>query len=203
MNFADYKQKILTCTDAISHIEKIATCLICCNRLAPLYAEFTRREDWGDETHLSQCRTESLDYLRSKRRALSISHSALEPFIPHTENFGSLLGSFAVNCGVAHLHLIEQFTEENSAPLQGALAMCYETVDFCVQSELDPHCTRSVPLPEIDAHAMMRLEVDWQFKTLGRIQGNSDLVGFVTTESHNPTLAQFLLDTATQGPAAG
>jgi hypothetical protein len=119
----------------------------------------------------------------------------LYPLIPSTEEFGKLHGSIAVNAGVAHLDLIRQVSSDDSDSIIDALLMCYETVAFCVQQELDPKCARSVPLREIDTHAMMKREVEWQITTLHRVRGCSDFVHFATHGFDYADLALFMLAT--------
>lgn len=195
MSFTDYRQRIATSSNELSSLEKIAVCLCCCNRLAPAYAEFVRCEGWGNDSPFFQSRRESLEYLDGQRKSLSINNSVLEPLIPHTEDFGAVLGSLAVNSGVAHCHLISLFTHNAAAELSGALLMCYESTFCCVQYEIDPKCTRSIPLPEIDLHPMMAKEIAWQFDVLQQVRNTKNLSRFAMTESFDTELNQFLAET--------
>ena len=194
MNFADYKQQIATASNELSLPEKIATCLSCCRRLAPAYTELVRCEGWGDDSPFSQSRRESLEYLDGQRQSLSINNSVLEPLIPHTDDFGTVLGSLALNSGIAHCYLISLFAHNTPAEPNGALLMCYESTFCCVQHQIDAHCSRSIPLPEIDVHPMMIKEIGWQFDVLQRVRDNANLSRFAMTESFDVELEQFLAE---------
>ena len=203
MSFADYKEQIATETTRLSRVEKTAICLVCCKRLSPLYTEFVRQEQWGDASPFAQCRDEAIGFLRGECNSLSVTTATLDPLVPDTEDFGSLHGSLALNAGIAHLDLIAQVTSDDSAPVIDALLMCYETIDFCVQHELDPQCCRSVALKEIDAHAMMKRELAWQTGSLRRVTGCSDLVQFATRDFDDSRLASFMLETISLTPGSG
>ena len=194
MSFAEYTQEIEAGILPLTRNEKVAVCLVCCTRLSPLYQAFVQHEQWGDERPFAQCRKEADDFLRGKIQLLSVTTSMLDPLIPNTEDYGSLHGSFALNAGCAHLDLVRQSVSDGSDRVIDALLMCYETIDFCVQRELDPHYTRSVALSEIGAHEMMVREIGLQRQCLRCVRGHADLASFAMHDCDDPILDRFMLD---------
>jgi hypothetical protein len=71
-------------------------------------------------------------------------------------------GSFALNAGLAHEHLLEQMQSNDSVPAFYALLSCYDTIDFYVQELLDPDCKGGVPEADIENHGMLANEIQWQ-----------------------------------------
>ena len=195
MNFATYKIRIASEIEPLSVMEKVAICLVCCRRLAPLYTEFVRIEKWGDESPFCQCREESIKVLSGQCDSMSITTDVLDLLIPDTEDFGTFHGSFALNAGLSHLGLINQVNSTDSSPTIDALLMCYSTIDFCVQQALDPECSRSVPLSDIDAHPMMIQEIQFQLASIDRVRGCSELVQFANIDSKESELSSFMLST--------
>ena len=56
MNFQQYQDQIKAACEPLDHRERVALCLMCCNRLAPLYLQFSTTENWGDPEILRQVR---------------------------------------------------------------------------------------------------------------------------------------------------
>jgi hypothetical protein len=136
-------------------------------------------------------------WLREEIEGLTLLREELDPHIPDMDDFGSALGSIALNAGCAHLDLIEQSNIDEPKPLVDALMMCYESVYFCIGEALDPGATRPLTDSEIDNCEMMSLEIDWQIGHIRSIRRNPDLVQFVTSgteDSHIFALMAKVLD---------
>ncbi len=159
IDFANYTETIKAQTALLSQREKVALCVVCCLRLEPLYRRFTVTESWGDNEALMECRDSAFGWLDGLGVDTPRLQQEIEPHIPYTDDFGSILGSFALNAGLAHLDLLAQLQTNDNEPLIDALQMCYDTVDFAVQTTIDPSCKSSIPSTDIDFHPMMLLEV--------------------------------------------
>lgn len=177
-----YKNAVAKHLAGLTRREKIALCLVCCNRLAPLYTQFSQIENWGDDNVFLQCRTEARDLLEGKRKRLSIRSKDLDPHVPDMDDFGTILGSFALNAGCAHFDLIKQTRTDDSRPTADALVMCYDTVDFCVQDEKGRR--------ELDGY--MNREVKWQLKAMQAIRGEVDLPRYVQKSIGDRTVSQLI-----------
>lgn len=192
IDFAYYTETIKAQTALLSQREKVALCLICCLRLEPLYRRFTVTECWGDNEVLMKCRDSGFGWLDGVDVDASKLQQEMEPHIPHTDDFGSILGSFALNAGLAHLDLLAQLQTNDNEPLTDALQVCYDTVDFAVQTTIDPSCKSSIPSADIDSHPMMLLEVQNQIELIRSISGNKNLRSFVEGQSYESELARFI-----------
>lgn len=200
MNYRDYKRNVEKETARLSQSEKVALCLICCKRLAPLYTEFQRIENWGDEAILSKIRDKALAWLDGSREDFSDFGAQLESHIPDMDDFGSLLGSFALNAGVSHLDLIDQVGTDDSQPVVDGLQMCYETVDFCVQEQLHHDSTARATDSQIENHEIMLLEIDWQIEEINSLKSRQDLSQFVVGRSGEPRVSAFIAETVMPKP---
>jgi uncharacterized protein YjaG (DUF416 family) len=186
MNFDEYREIIEKEVCTLDHKERVALCLICCGRLAPLYSKFVAVEGWGDETVLSQCRQAANSWLCGVSSNIGALAKQLSKVIPDTEDFGSALGSYALNSGVAHAHLLEQIKSKEYTPLIYVLQNCYDTIDFYVQELLDPQCNGGVLESDIEGHLAMGSEISWQLSMLNQVKGNQDLVNFVGGQGIEP-----------------
>jgi hypothetical protein len=157
-----------------------------------------RTEHWGDDTILKECRDRSLRWIAGSNEDLSALCEKLDSHIPDMDDFGSFLGSFALNAGCAHLDLIRQTQTDGSQPLIDALQMCYETVDFCVQQDLAPEPGPAPASSDIENHDMMNREVEWQIDQLGRIKGQQDLSRFIPASVGDPRVNAFITEMLTK-----
>jgi len=192
VGYQEYKKLIAKGTDSLGQRERVALCLLCCYRLAPFYSEFSRTENWGDVTSFATCREKAVLWLRGETESLTFLREELDPHIPDMDDFGSALGSIALNAGCAHLDLIEQSNSDEPKPLDDALMMCYESVYFCIGEALDPEATRPLTDSEIVNHEMMSLEIDWQIEHIRNIRINSDLVQFVTSGTEDSQISALM-----------
>jgi len=188
MNFDEYRDIVEKEASTLSHKEKVALCLICCSRLSPLYSKFSAVECWGDESVLSQSRQAANGWLCGASVDVGALSKQLSKVIPDTEDFGSALGSFALNAGVAHEHLLEQIKSKEYAPLIYVLQNCYDTIDFYVQELLDPECNGGVSESDIENHLAMVNEINWQLSMLNRVKDSKDLVKLAGDQGIEPIL---------------
>ena len=195
MDFATYKTRVKAAVNELSPIEKLAICLVCCDRLSPLYESFSDHHKWGDIASFADSRAQATEILSGTVSTLKVTTKTLERNIPNTEDFGSVLGSFALNSGCAHLALIRQADSNDPKPVIDALLMCYETIHFCVQEDMDPTSSRSIPLPDVDGHEMMKRETAFQLDSLASVRDCPDLVEFVSNPD-DQGLAKYMLNIA-------
>ena len=175
MKYEKYLEIIEKESSSLKHEEKVAICLMCCNRLAPLYSKFTQVEKWGDPALLNKCREKAATWIIDSKGDSEILSEDLEGIIPDSEDFGSLLGSYAQNASIAHSYLLDQLETNDGQPLVWVLHKCYDTIDFYVQEVLDPDLNGNLASTEIENHPAMISEVFWQIENLESIRNNSNL----------------------------
>ena len=178
MNFDKYRELIKKEAVLLSHKERVVLCLICCARLSPLYSKFSSVEGWGDEFVLSQSRQTAKSWLCEVDVDIDGLSEQLSEVIPDTEDFGSALGSFALNASVAHASLLEQIKNDESAAVLEVLQVCYDTLDCYVQALLGSSCHGDVSEQDIENHAVITNEINWQLNLFKQIKGNQNLSKF-------------------------
>lgn len=186
MNFQQYKDQVKAACEPLNHRERVALCLMCCNRLAPLYLQFSTTENWGNSETLRQLRELAGKWLAGDASIPAVLRSDLDAVIPDTEDFESALVSYALNASVAHACLLDLFLDDNLESVLSVLQACYDSVDFFLQDRLDPEQRGGVQEQQIENHAVMRAEVGWQFAAIQAVQGNSDLINLIRRSEHEP-----------------
>ncbi len=186
MNYNEYKEITGKEVRSLNQKERVALCLIFCARLFPLYSKFSATEGWGDEVVLCQIRQMANNWLCGSVIGISAMSKQLSRVIPDSDDFGSVLGSYALNAGAAHDYLLEQTQTTEHSPLLCVLQYCYDTIDCYVQEVLDPDCKGGLSESEIESHEAMIKEIDFQLGILSGVKGKSDLVKFVGDHSIEP-----------------
>jgi uncharacterized protein YjaG (DUF416 family) len=188
MKYEKFLEIIERESTSLKHEEKVAICLMCCNRLAPLYSEFAQVEKWGDPALLTKCREKAATWIIDSKGNSEISTEDLEKIIPDSEDFGSLLGSYAQNASIAHSYLLDQLETNDRQPLIWVLHKCYDTIDFYVQEVLDPNMEGNLSSAEIEDHPAMVSEVFWQIEKLESIRNNLNLPEYIEKYKNEPIL---------------
>lgn len=186
--FVDYQKRIEKEVKALSHQKLVALSLICCKRLSPLYSEFSKTEEWGDDSTLELCRRAAESWLDGNEAPTKKLLSQIERVTPDTEDFGSVLGSFSLNAAASHAYLLEQIQNEECTPLICALQCCYDTVDFYVQELLDPNRKGGVLESDIDSHPAMVQELEWQFTKISEIRDCQNVQEYVRKVTVEPII---------------
>lgn len=186
MNFQQYQNQITAACGPLNHAERVAVCLMCCNRLAPLYLQFSTTEHWGNPETLWQVRELAGNWLVGDRSIPAALRSQIDAVIPDTEDFSSPLVSYALNASAAHADLLDLLLDDKLELVLQVLQDCYDSVDFFVQERLDPEYKDGVTEQQVENHAAMRAEVDWQFSTIQAVTGNTDLINLVRRSERDP-----------------
>lgn len=168
---------------------KAAFAYAICARLTPHYQAFFEVEDWGDLLVLQS----ALAVLRQAVftapavAAVQRTYRQVEEVTPDSDDFGSSLGSLALDTCCAILAALDFTLHERNQALLDVATFARNTVDLYVQEleELDP----SDPHLEqkIDRSPYMVQEVNWQRAALHRL---------ASIERPSPEILQELL----QGP---
>jgi hypothetical protein len=186
MNYEDYRDLIERESAALSQKERVALCLICCARLSPLYSKFVATENWGDASVLAQSRSAAISWLSGNEVDTSPISKQLLHAIPDSEDFGSVISTFAQNAGVAHEYLLEQIKTSEPSPLIYVFHNCYDTVDLYIQELLDPSCLGGFEEVEIEIHEAAVKEINFQCGILKEVRGCKSIADFVGSRSNEP-----------------
>lgn len=184
MNFQQYKDQVRVACGSLNCRERVALCLMCCNRLAPLYLQFSTAENWGNPETLLRVRELAGKWLAGSASIPADLRSRMEEVIPDTEDFGGLV-SHALNASTAHADLLDLLHDNKLELVLQVLQYCYDSVDFFVQDRLDPEEKSGVTEQQIEEHAAMRAEVGWQFAAIQAVQSNSDLINLICRSEHD------------------
>ena len=176
----------MTAIATLSHHEKVALCLMCCNRLYPLYDTFHKIEQWGNPVLLAECRQMVKNWLSGNEVEPLALRSKLEPVIPHTEDFGSAHGEYALNASTSHVYLLDLIIQNKAVLLGHVLHNCYSTIDLYVQELLDPMCKGGVSKETIENHPAIIAEINWQFTTISLVRGNNELTNLLHQTETKP-----------------
>ncbi len=186
MNFQQYQDQIKAACEPLDHRERVALCLLCCNRLAPLYLKFSTTEHWGNPETLWQVRELAGNWLVGNRSIPGSLHSQVDMAIPDTEDFGNALGLYALNASAAHANLLDLLLDDKLELVLSVLQGCYDSVDFFVQERLDPECKGGVTEQQIMSHAVMDAEIAWQAGAIQAVKGSTDFINLVRRSAHEP-----------------
>jgi hypothetical protein len=186
MNYEDYRGLIKRESASLRQKECVALCLICCARLSPLYSKFVATENWGDDFILSQSRKAAISWLSGTAIDTSPISKQLLHVIPDSEDFGSVIGTYAQNAGIIHEHLLEQIKTSEHSPLIYVFHNCYDTVDLYVQEILDPNSLGGIAESEIESHEAVVKEINFQCGILKEVKGCTNIAEFVGSHSIEP-----------------
>jgi|CXWL01.1.fsa_nt_gi uncharacterized protein YjaG (DUF416 family) len=188
MNLQQYQDQIKAACEPLDHRERVAMCLMCCHRLAPLYLQFSTAENWGGPETLRQVRELAGNWLVGDTSIPAALRSKIDAVIPDTEDFDSVFVSHALNAGTAHADLLDLLLDDKLELVLQVLQDCYDSVDFYVQEHLDSECKGGVTEQQIMSHAAMRAEVSWQFGAIQAVKGNADLINLAHRSEHEPII---------------
>lgn len=186
MNFKQYQERITTAITTLNHPEKVALCLMCCNRLYPLYDIFHTIEQWGNPTLLAECRQMAKNWLNGTEVEPLVLRNRLDQVLPDTEDFGSVHGSYALNASTSHAYLLNLIIQDSAVLLAYVPHNCYSTIDLYVQELLDPMCRGGISEETIESHPAIVAEINWQFTAISSLRGNNKFIDLVYQTETNP-----------------
>jgi len=129
MNYQSYLNEISTGVKGLSHHQKLELAWQLCTRLDPLYEAFQLKEKWGDSNLLIKVR----EAVKKKLTGESTQHLPKEDEImavtPDTDEFGSTLGSHALDTAISHIFLSRLLVNDDQHALESILSLCFDVVD--------------------------------------------------------------------------
>jgi len=150
---------------------KLAFAYAVCVRLQPHYQAFWEATRWGDPIIMQAALTllRRAIFLPPLLADLQNSYRQVEHVTPDSEDFGSLLGSLALDTCCALLSAFDFVVEGNDQSVLDVATFARNTVDMYVQEieEMDPNDPDLEA--KIDRHQYMVREVKWQRAALAQL----------------------------------
>ena len=194
MNWEEYRDAIDRRVSALDRKQKVALGLICCERVAPLCARFAEVDEWFDLDALTRSRLAARQWLLGGDvDFVTVDLEVGEAFDYFTDYFDfeepvSEWAIYAFYGAKVHLNLVYQLKRDDAEPLLRILTTCYDLVDRHIQDQLDPDFQTTLVPDQIEQHALLRAEVDWQISHLDRLSQTVDPIRFLIDSNTMPII---------------
>lgn len=167
----DIEEKIRS----LSKQGQVAFGVSCCERLLPNYVAFTRESNWGNQQPLHHALNRLWEYVDggelSSQEAEKLA-SACEAVAPHSDDFGTQLGSAAQDAAFAICSVLDFLKTSEGEKIAQASYYAMATVDMYVQ-ELEDMPANDPSLEEtIRLHPIMQEELQRQEDDLVLLGGD-------------------------------
>jgi len=164
--------------DGLSLLHKIAFGASCCERLLPNYKLFVDNEGWGDFSYLENTLDKLWSYVSGRQITLNeveiLSKKCYE-LTPDSEDFGSVLVSYAIDAGVAVFETLLCCLDNEAQHLVDIASVSRDAVDLFIQ-ERDHMNYSDLDFEEkILADSLMQKELYKQLNDLELLKNNQQL----------------------------
>jgi len=137
MNYRDYTTILKSQTSSQSYLPQLKFAVLICKKLYFDYQQFTRTEKWGDANLLmdainicQQAIENSVDINEVKSLI-----SKIDLIIPDMDDFGSVLGSYALNASAAVAETLTFITDQDKTHIYNIATFYSDTIDFKIQED--------------------------------------------------------------------
>jgi len=126
---------------------RILFSILTCEKLYPHYVAFERKYGWGNSEILASGISLVYEYLINRdiisKEDIQNMISEIDLATPDTEDFGELLGSFALNAATAIYSTLQYLLTGNINDIMDVVVYTFDTIDLFIQekenmSTLDP-----------------------------------------------------------------
>lgn len=151
MNYREYTTLLKSQTSSQPHQLQLKFAVLICQKLYFNYQKFYEVYEWGDPNLL-------MDAIKVCQKAIDnlidINQvKALIPKIdlitPHMDDFGSEIGSYALNASAAVYETLEFITDKDKTHIYNIATYYTDTIDFRIQEE------KTLTEEEIENHPLM------------------------------------------------
>lgn len=134
-----YRSAIANQLHALSSEKKIVFALLTVEKLIPNYVHFSQIHQWGDPKILEEIKSYLLDQVITRK----VTHHSetikfltqIEATTPDTENFDSMLVSFALDACVALISVIKYTKNQDMDTIVDVAICARDTVDMYIQEK--------------------------------------------------------------------
>lgn len=162
----------------LSRTQRLAFALSCCERLLPNYVVFHSAEEWGSPDALRRVLMQCWDIAAGANlddQDLSELAAGLEEVIPNSEDFGSTLGSAAMDAGGALERVLNFLDDGEMQALVDVASLSVDTVEMYLQERLDEEGATPTE-QDIWSHDLMQIELSLQRQDLEEVESWSTSV---------------------------
>lgn len=170
-------EKILKSLEKLNDQQLIAFCYLCSKYMIDNYIFFSKKYNWGDIFILNDTLNTINKILISKKKEninLNKMILSVDKQIPDTNDFSSLLCSFALdssNCILETLKFINTNKVEN---VKNVATFCRDTVDMFIQEIEDLNYNDTKIEEDISNHELMLSELCRQKELINKIKLEND-----------------------------
>ncbi len=139
MNYQDYTTILKAQTSSQSYLSQLRFAILICKKLYFDYQKFTEMYNWGNADLLMDaikvCETEidnpvDMNYLKGLIPKIDL-------ITPHMDDFGSELGSYALNASASVYETLEFIIDKDKTHIYNIATYYTDTIDFKIQEEKD------------------------------------------------------------------
>jgi uncharacterized protein YjaG (DUF416 family) len=158
----------------------------CCERAFPNYVAFSNAQHWGDPKVLRRALDTVWQIIAGaevKPDEIKDLEKRCHDVTPHSDDFGSVLDTSGQEASIAVQWLLRYCLESDPKCGLRVSRLQRDTIDCFVQAELDPDPTEPKLMDprlneKIEAHPLMRQELETQKKDLAYLGQGLDLTKF-------------------------
>jgi|GEM_PF-1639753 len=172
MTYQAYLDGISAGVIKLSHTQKLQLAWELCCRLSPLYQTFQDKENWGNSSLLAHVRNAAENFLAGQTNQSLPAEAEIEKITPDTEDFGSTLGSHALDTAISHIYLSRLCTYDSPEALISILSICFDVLDRFEQQ-----------FTGISDAKFTNAEMKWQFTVLSKRTEDKDFTLSYVVES--------------------
>jgi len=157
MTHKEYVHHLKFQSDAISYENGLRFALVICGALYPDYVKFHNVYHWGNPDLLQEaielCRKAAAQVPNNIE--ITAMMEAVDAVTPDMDDFGSELGSYALNASAAVYETLQYIQNQNNVHVYDIGTYYTDTIDFRIQEE------RTLTDQEIEQHPVMQQA--WKF----------------------------------------
>jgi len=139
MNYTEYRTHLQTQISTLSYSKQLEFAVLICEKLCPNYRQFSDYYGWGDpDVFEDTVKTLKNEIIKPNDTDLLKSLlPKIDKIAPHMDDFGSDLGSYALNASGAVYETLEFILDRQSFHIANIATYYTDTVDFQIQEETD------------------------------------------------------------------
>jgi uncharacterized protein len=139
MTFQDYIRILREQTNSQPYQQQLEFALIICKKLYPEYVNFVKVYNWGNADFLFEgiklCEESTIG--NNKIDHINSLLPKLISVIPHMDDYGTAIGSYALNASAAVYETLEYIIDKDRVHIYNVANYYTDTIDFKIQEDVD------------------------------------------------------------------
>lgn len=151
MNYKEYTKLLKTQIPSVPYAQQLKFAVLVCEKLYVNYQKFYEAYKWGDPNVLMDAIIVCQKALGNPcdKNEIKTLLPKIDHITPHMDDFGSEIGSYALNASAAVYETLEFITDKNHTHIYNIANYYTDTIDFKIQEE------RTLSEEEIENHPLM------------------------------------------------